>query len=51
MIEVRDYLTGGLHYQDLSRTFSEKAASIKEIFEFEKDIVKEKKAQRQYQQI
>ena len=44
MIEVRDHLTGGLHYQDLSRNFSGKAASIKDIFEFEKEIVKEKKA-------
>lgn len=51
MIEVRDYLTGGLHYQDLNRTFSDKAATIKEIFEFEKGLVRDKKAERQYQQI
>lgn len=51
MIEVRDYLTGGLHYQDLNRTFSDKAASIKDIFEFEKGLVRDKKAERQYQQI
>jgi len=46
MIEVRDYLTGGLHYQDLNRTFSDKAASIKDIFEFEKGLVRDKKAER-----
>ena len=47
LIEVRDYLTGGLSYQDINHTFSEKTAEIREIFEFEKDIVKDKKAKRQ----
>ena len=51
MIEVRDYLTSGLHYQDLNRTFTDKAASIKDIFEFEKGLVRDKKAERQYLQI
>ena len=51
LIEVRDYLTSGLTYQEISRAFSDRANYIKEIFQFEKDIVQEKKAKRQYQQI
>ena len=46
MIEVRDYLTSGLHYQDMNRTFFDGAAGVKEIFEFEKGLVRDKKAER-----
>ena len=32
LIEVRDYLTGGLSYHDISHTYTERANYIKEIF-------------------
>ena len=51
IIEVRDYLTNGLSYHDIGHTYTERANYIKEIFQFEKDIVQGKKAKRQMLQI
>ena len=46
LIEVRDHLTMGLHYSDIGHTYTDRAQYIKEIFQFEKEIVQAKKTKR-----